>query len=186
MEKTLVIHPQDRSTDFLIPIYMDLKSFPDFDDVTIIRGGVEKDYVRQMIEESDRVIMLGHGSPSGLFSVGNFQYCNNGLIIDESMVAALGRKKNNIYIWCNADQFVNRYHLNGFYSGMFISEYGEASYCRVYAAPGEVEKSNDLFAAVVGKNILNEAKELCFKAKMNYYIQDSEVNYYNNERLYWR
>ena len=36
--KTLVIHPQDKSTEFLIPIYMNLKSFPDYD-VTIIKGG---------------------------------------------------------------------------------------------------------------------------------------------------
>jgi hypothetical protein len=180
MEKTLVIHPYDPTTEFLRPIYLGLEG------AVVLRGNYTKDYVRQMIEESDRVIMLGHGSPSGLFSIGKFQYCNNGLIIDESMVAALGRKKNNMYVWCNADQFVNRYHLNGFYSGMFISEYGEADYCRVHAERGEVEKSNNLFAEVVGKNVLKEAKELCFTAKLDYYIPDSEVNYYNNERLYWR
>lgn len=179
-KKTLVIHPHDSTTDFLRPIYSELK------DAVVLRGAYTKNYVRQKIEEADRVIMLGHGSPSGLFGIGRFIQCGNGLIIDESMVAALGRKKNNIYIWCNADQFVNRFHLNGFYSGMFISEYGEADYCRVHADYGEVEKSNNLFAEVVGRNILKEAKELCFKAKADYYISNSEVNYYNNERLYWR
>lgn len=179
MNKILVIHPYDKTTDFLKPIYAGIK------DAVVLKGNYTKDYVRQLIEKSDRVIMLGHGCPSGLFSIGQFQNCNNGMIIDETMVAALGRKKNNIYIWCNADQFVNRYHLNGFYSGMFISEYSEANYCRIYADKGEVEKSNDLFANVVGKNIMREAKELCFMAKMNYYIPDSEVNYYNSERLYY-
>ena len=109
MEKTLVIHPYDSSTEFLKPIYSGLES------AVVLRGTYTKDYVRQMIEESDRVIMLGHGAPSGLFSVGKFQYCNNGMIIDESMVAALSGKKKHVYIWCNADQFVNRYHLNCFY-----------------------------------------------------------------------
>lgn len=180
MNKTLIIHPNDSTTDFLKPIYSGIK------EAIVLRGGYTKNYVRQMIEESDRIIMLGHGSPSGLFGIGCFPHCGNGLIIDESMVAALGRKKNNMYIWCNADQFVNRYHLNGFYSGMFISEYGEASYCRVHADYGEVEKSNDLFAEVVGRNALKEARELCFTAKADYYIPNSEVNYYNNERLYWR
>ena len=33
--KILVIHPQDKSTDFLVPTYMNLKSFPDFEDVEV-------------------------------------------------------------------------------------------------------------------------------------------------------
>jgi len=180
--KTLVIHPRDYSTDFLEPIYSGIK------DATVLRGSFSKEYVRELVEEADRVIMLGHGSPSGLFSVGQFNGCTNGMIIDESMVAALGRKKNNMYIWCHANQFVEKYHLNGFYSGMFISEYGEASYCRVYADRSvyEVETSNDLFAEVVGKNVLSEAKEIYFRAKADYYLPNSEVNYYNSERLNYR
>ena len=51
--KVLVIHPQDKTTDFLIPIYMDLKSFPDFDDVTIIRGGMSKSDVEEQIKQHD-------------------------------------------------------------------------------------------------------------------------------------
>jgi hypothetical protein len=85
--KTLVIHPQDSSTDFLIPIYMNLKSFPDFNDVTIIRGGMTKDEVNEQIKQHDRIMMMGHGSPHGLFSVGKFDDMYlTGLIIDKNTV----------------------------------------------------------------------------------------------------
>jgi hypothetical protein len=178
MIKTLVIHPDDRSTDFLKPIYQHL------DDATILTGGKTKDEVRKLIEQHDQIIMLGHGSLSGLFSCGNFG--SSAMIIDYSMVAALGNKKNNIYIWCNADQFVNMYYLKGFYTGMFISEYGEAEYCKVPTFIDEVEQSNTLFANIVGQSILMEAKNIQANTKLLYHIPHSEVNKYNNERLYWR
>jgi hypothetical protein len=178
MIKTLVIHPKDSSTDFLKPIYQHLT------DATILTGGKTKDEVRELIEQHDKIIMLGHGSPSGLFSCGQFGM--DGMIIDRSMVAALGNKKNNIYIWCNADKFVNLYYLKGFYTGMFISEYSEASYCGVSSFNGEVEQSNDLFADVVGRSILMEAKNIQANTKLLYHIQRSEINKYNNERLYWK
>ena len=178
MIKRLVIHPNDPSTDFLKPIYQSLT------DATILTGGKTKDEVRELIEQHDQVIMLGHGSPSGLFSCGQFGM--EGMIIDRSMVAALGNKKNNIYIWCNADQFVNLYYLKGFYTGMFISEYSEAAYCNVPSFIDEVEQSNALFADVVGQSVLMEAKNIQANTKLLYYIQHSEINKYNNDRLYYR
>jgi len=180
MEKTLVIHPYDPSTHFLRPIYSEMMA-------TVITGGQwNKNTIRELIEQSDRVIMLGHGSPSGLFSMGKFSDCNNGFIIDSTMVGALSNKPNNVYIWCHANQFVERHELNGFYSGMFISEYGEAHYCGVNTYMGEVEQSNDLFAEVVGQNINLESSLLCEVAKQEYYLSHSEVNKYNNTRLKWR
>jgi hypothetical protein len=128
--------------------------------------------------------MLGHGSLSGLFSCGNFG--SSAMIIDYSMIAALGNKKNNVYIWCNADQFVNMYYLKGFYTGMFISEYGEAAYCKVPTFIDEVEQSNALFANIVGQSILMEAKNIQANTKLLYHIPHSEVNKYNSNRLYYR
>ena len=179
--KTLVIHPTDPSTDFLKPIYANVTG-----DVTVLTGGYTKNEVRQMVLEADRVMMMGHGAPQGLFSVGQFGDTKNGLIIDSSMLTALARKPNNVYIWCNADQFVNYYHLNGFYSGMFISEYGEAAYFRVSTMMGDVETSNDLFANIVGKSIMMEAKNIHDNTKLLYHIENNKVAKYNNERLYWR
>jgi len=182
MEKTLVIHPDDRSTDFLKPIYSGIT------DATVITGGISKEEVRELIKQHDRIIMLGHGSPNGLFSMNKFISNEGflGMIIDNSMLDVLRDKKNNMYIWCHANQFVERHHLNGFYSGMFISEYGEAEVYNVACKQGDVEQSNDLFASIVGKNILKEAKQLCEEAKTQYYIQGNLINEYNKRRLNWR
>ncbi len=182
MEKTLVIHPDDHSTDFLKPIYSDIT------DATVITGGISKEEIREMIKQHDRVIMLGHGSPNGLFSIGKFHSNEGflGMIIDHTMVEALRGKKDNLYIWCHANQFVERHNLNGFYSGMFISEYGEAAAYSVKCKEGDIEQSNELFASIIGKNILKESKQLCEDAKSLYYIQDNLVNEYNKQRLNWR
>jgi hypothetical protein len=173
---TLVIHPKDASTDFLIPIYADIK------EATVLRGGHTKDEVRDLIEKHDRVIMLGHGAPGGLFSVGQFD--GYGMIIDQTMVEALSMKKDNIYIWCNADQFVQKHNLKGFYTGMFISEYSEADYCRVSARKGEVERSNDLFAQIVGRNVNESVDVIWRRAKRVYQLENNQVAVYNNNRLY--
>lgn len=172
---TLVIHPSDRSTDFLKPIYSSIEA-------TVITGGVSKDEVRDLIEKHDRVIMLGHGAPSGLFSIGQFdQY---GMVIDHTMVEALSKKKDNVYIWCNADQFVQKHNLRGFYTGMFISEYSEATMCNVITRQGEVERSNDLFAQVVGRNINESIDTMWKRVKRVYQVPNSGVTDYNNTRLY--
>jgi hypothetical protein len=182
--KTLVIHPQDSSTDFLIPIYMNLKSFPDFNDVTIIRGGMTKAEVNQLITEHDRIMMMGHGSPSGLFSVGKFQG-SFGLIIDQTTVPLL-QNKECIFIWCNADKFVETYNLKGLYSGMFISEVGEAFYCETPASQEVVTESNNYFANELGKVSNLDLNEIHSYIKTNYGIlaESNDVANYNNNRIY--
>lgn len=179
--KTLIIHPSDPSTDFLKPIYANIEG-----EVLVLNGGKSKDEVRELIEQHDRIIMLGHGTPAGLMSVGQFTDTKGGLIIDYTMVAALGNKRNNVYIWCNANAFVGYYHLKGFYSGMFISEYNEADYCKTTTFNSEIEQSNGMFAEIVGKYINMEAKNLCDITKINYYITESNVTKYNNKRLYYK
>jgi hypothetical protein len=181
--KTLVIHPKDSSTDFLIPIYMDLKSFPDFDDVTIIRGG-SKEEVDEQIQLHDRIMMMGHGSPQGLFAVGQFGM--QGMIIGHSTVPLL-ENKECIFIWCNADKFVERYNLKGLYSGMFISEVSEANYCGLPGTPQEVvDESNDFFAAEFGLVSNKSLTEIYDTVKYNYNIlaENNPVAEYNLERLY--
>ena len=69
---------------------------------------------------------------------------------------------------------------------MFISEYGEALYCNTPTNPGDVEHSNNLFSAIVGRNIMLEAKNLRDMAKVNYYLPNNKVAEYNNQRLYYR
>jgi hypothetical protein len=182
--KTLIIHPKDSSTDFLIPIYMNLKSFPDFDDVTIVRGGMNKDEVDKLITEHDRIMMMGHGSPGGLFSVGQFE--SQGFIINHTTVPLL-QDKECIFIWCNADRFVEANNLKGLYSGMFISEVGEAHYCGLPGTPQEtVTESNDYFANELGSVSERSLDEMYQHIKYTYGIlaEGNEVAEYNNDRIY--
>jgi hypothetical protein len=129
--------------------------------------------------------MLGHGSPYGLFSIGQFAG-ENGYVIDESMVPLL-RDKECIAIWCNADQFMNKHQLYGFYSGMFISEVGEATYCGLPGTEQEtVTTSNDYFAELLGE-VINEPLSVIHEHVIYNYgllIEDNPVASYNYDRLY--
>ena len=181
MNKNLVIHPEDTSTAFLMPIYKNISN------ATILHSGFTKEQVLHLINEHDRIIMMGHGSPYGLFNVGRF-VSSNGYIIDASMVEVL-RNKECISIWCNADQFMNRYELNGFYSGMFISEVGEAYYCGLPGTAQEtVTTSNDYFAQLLGEVINEPLTEIHKHVRSNYELltEDNPVALYNYNRLYLR
>jgi hypothetical protein len=183
--KTLVIHPKDATTDFLIPIYMNLKSFPDFNDVTIIRGGVTKDELNELIKQHDRIMMMGHGSPSGLFSIGQFPNTHS-YIIDMDTVSLL-QDKECIFIWCNADKFVERFNLKGLYSGMFISEVSEANYCGLPGTPQDiVTESNDYFAKELGSVSEKSLDEMYQHIKYTYGMlaEGNAVAEYNHNRLY--
>jgi hypothetical protein len=181
MKKTLIIHPNDRSTDFLRPIYAGIEN------KTVVTGGINKAELRELIKSHDRVMMMGHGYPGGLFSVGQFDQ-SLGVIVDDSMVDLLKEKEDNVFIWCNSDQFVNRYNLKGLYSGMFISEVGEATYCGL---PGteqeEVDVSNNYFAYLLGELIPNNDLSAAYSALKTEYGQlaeSSKVANYNHNRLY--
>jgi len=178
--KTLIIHPKDESTSFLDIVYQTIEN------KTIITGGISKKELVDLIESHDRIMMMGHGSPFGLFSVGRFD-TSNGYIIDQSLVPHLEKKTDNVFIWCNADRFVNQYQLKGFYSGMFISEVGEASYCGLPGTPQEVvDESNYGFVNIISKYI-NENTETIYDNVKNEYgliAEENSVAYYNNLRLY--
>lgn len=109
--------------------------------------------------------MLGHGSPKGLLSAGQFP--DAGLhIIDESMVEILKKKPDNIYIWCHADQFVKRNGLSGLRCEMFISEIEEAIYYGFdYINRDLIDESNIGFASIVSKYI-NEPMDVLYRNLM--------------------
>ena len=165
--KTLVIHPDDRSTDFLKQIY-------EGRDFTVFNGhkpDISASKFRKLVKAHDRIIMMGHGYPGGLF----MSY------IDPTMVYLL-REKDCVCIWCNADQFVNRYGLKGFYTGMFISEVGEANWFDIKTDQANVDISNELFTRLVTENIDLENPQPIIKEN---YVGDCPVIRYNNERLYY-
>jgi hypothetical protein len=178
--KTLIVHPKDDTTSFLDIVYTPIPN------KTVITGGISKEDLRELIEQHDRVMMMGHGSPGGLFSVGQFKD-THGFIIDHTMVPLLEKKDNSVFIWCNADMFVDRYDLKGFYSGMFISEVGEANYCGLPGMGQDVvDESNYGFCHILAECI-NESNETIYEKVKNEYgliAENNPVAYYNNNRLY--
>ena len=153
--------------------------------MTIITGSVSQEDIEKEIREHDRIMMMGHGCPSGLFSMGLFPK-SNGLVISEKHVPLL-KGKECVFIWCNADEFVKRYDLKGFYSGMFISEVGEAMYCGFPETKQfEVSTSNYGFANILGEHSNKSIENMYKETRKGYELMthNSPVAKYNYDRLY--
>ena len=166
---TLVIHPEDPTTEFLKGVYFK-KSFNVIKDPFIDSSSIE-----EYIIDHDKIICLGHGSESGLFGA-------MGMIIDFSLVPIL-KEKELVCIWCNADQFMVKNNLTGLYSGMFISEIREANMYKIKATQEQITASNDLFASLLGK-YLDYKGDILAKLKKEYHIKDNPITTFNSNRLY--
>ncbi|MGB9747765.1 MAG: hypothetical protein ACPLXM_12640 [Bacteroidales bacterium] len=167
--KTLVIHPEDPTTDSLGTIYKN-KGF------AIIREwSVSLQELYPLVALHDRIIFLGHG-----FAFGLMKYSRQ---LRDKAFQELLRSKICFCIWCYADMYVEKVGLKGFYTGMFISEMMEAELNLIHATREEIDHSNHLFASVMAEcldspNLLTELKSR--------YCGDSEVIRFNRERLYYR
>lgn len=255
--RKLVIHPKDRSTDFLKPIYHGRN------DTTVITEGRTTEEVNEAIAKHDHIIMLGHGTPQGLLAMGNFnkkpaytpkpstairagktapvsqadikslykatgakpyvgafddyspddgddddwftnrkvqpattyggykgsyQSLSTGYIVNDD-TADLLRNKKLTSIWCNADQYMEWNDLEGFYTGMFISEESEATMIGTADTDKwQVEESNYAFVSVV-RRFLDHSPEKLRDALMLEYGEMADRNAvakYNLHRLYTR
>lgn len=166
--KTLVIHPKNSTTDFLSVIYSDK-------DWTVINTDASKKLLKEQIKEHDRILMLGHGTEKGLLGFNKF-------VIDSTLVYLL-REKICVCIWCNADIFVEKYGLKGFYTGMIISEHEEAI---MYCVPTNsfwISESNTDFALAIKNSIDDE--NMLEKAKLLYEGNTSVVEF-NRNNLYYK
>ena len=108
----LIIHPKDNSTTFLKPIYKQASN------QNVIEQNSSPDELISQMTKNDRIMMMGHGSPKGLFSIKLFQdqWHNSSapfkwMAIDRNDVELLKDKPENIYICCNADKLVEHYEI---------------------------------------------------------------------------
>ena len=166
--KTLVIHPKDSTTDFLSEIYSDKEW-------SLISTNTSKKILKEQIKMHNRIIMLGHGTEKGLLGFDRF-------IIDSTLVYLL-REKICVCIWCNANIFVEKYGLKGFYTGMIISEYEEAVMYNISTNLFWINDSNTDFALAIknsidDNNMLEKAKQL--------YEGNTSVVEFNRNNLYYK
>jgi len=169
--RSLVIHPDDASTAFLAIIYEGKGwTVPDVQNIS-------KNALKKLIIDHDRIIMLGHGTASGLING-----YGTAFKIDSSYVYLL-RDKICVCVWCNSDEFVEKYKLKGFYTGMIISEEIEANLFCVNTKTNEIATSNVLIAEAVGKAVEVEAEDMVKVAK-DIYVGEGEVFEFNRQRIY--
>ncbi|HNS16406.1 MAG TPA: hypothetical protein PKI34_01125 [Bacteroidales bacterium] len=185
--KTLCIHPKDYSTRFLRDIYKDITN------KNVIDGGITRKHLWDLMLQHDRIICCGHGSPNGLCAndrflpdPGSIQWFTH--IVDDTMVDVLSRKPESIYIFCDADKFIRRNNLKGFYTGFFISEVQEAEYWGFEnVTDEEMDELNRVFAEIVGGHI-NEPIQTLYENVVKEYGVVAErhpIARYNWERLYF-
>jgi len=182
MSNVLVIHPNDRSTDFLKLIYdgkgYDVVNF-DIEELKFHPGWC-KDYAMEMIERHDKIILLGHGTPGGLLNprVG-------GYIVDDSFADIL-KEKEVVSIWCYSDMFFkgNNIFNNQFHTGMIISEVLEQLMVlgRVYLDHEEQLKNMELFGKVVGECIEKSPEEMK-EHILKYYVGEDPVTQFNRKSI---
>lgn len=172
--KTLVIHPTDSSTDFLSEIYSDK-------DYTIMRDDLSHKKVIEQIKLHDRIMMMGHGDMFGLYDIENDRF-----VIDNSLIYLL-REKDCVCIWCNADVFVKRYNLKGFYTGMIISEYTEALYYSMYETTDQqIIESNILFSQSIKESVEKKGREILASMIELYKQQGNPIVEFNTDSLYYK
>lgn len=104
---TLVIHCQDRSTDMLSQIY-EGKGWDVLRD-----GNIDKDELHQLLQSHDKIVMLGHGTPSGLMNIQGSGY----VIGDEE--AKYLKDKKIFAIWCYASSYFDKHGIG---KGYFITK----------------------------------------------------------------
>jgi hypothetical protein len=184
----LVIHPDDRSTDFLKPSYVDL-------DATVLTQPDEFYNLAETMKRYNRIIMMGHGSPNGLFMprIEGVEEDENGELFEYSdysinnTYADILREKRTVCVWCNADKYVVPNDLHGFYTGMVISELCEADYCDVKGCnPKQLEQSSNKFTMGLKEAIKVDGPESLNIFKEIYNNPKNPIMGYNRKRLYFR
>lgn len=165
--KTLVIHPNDRTTDFLDVIYADL-------DCTVVTRDISDFELKRLIANHDRIIMLGHGFHGGLFG--------HGRIIINSTHVELLRNKKLVGVWCFANLFFEPHGLLGIYTDMIISETQEAEVFGVDCTAKQVDESNREFALAVRDAIIDDSPVATFKSM--YRSFENPVINWNQDNFY--
>ena len=164
----LIVHPNDKTTDFLCEIYSHINC-------EIIRE-CSNDVLSSKIKQHDKIILLGHGTEDGLLGDGS-------LLISLDFVELL-KGKDCIYIWCNADQFVRKYGLSGFATGMIISEVEEAYMYSITFKKEDIFESNLSFTRAIAPNILNDKHTILSEFVKNYPLENNNITQFNKHNVF--
>ncbi len=133
----LVLHPEDATTAMLSKLYEGTGA----EVITQFGTNAEIKSALNHLSRSRRLMMLGHGTPSGL--IGKNAKGEMRLVVNHSHAYYLRKHGANIVaVWCYADLFARREGLHGLFSGMIISEMEEAEMLGVPTTEEELAREN--------------------------------------------
>lgn len=141
----LVVHPTDKTTDFLKCLYADK------DIIRILDQRYSNSQINSALFHSsmyEQIMLLGHGSDKGLFSKSDDSKDGfDRIIIGHSHGYLLRRHNGHIVgIWCNADKFAQKERLHGLFSGMIVTEMTEADEYNIVTSQEELDIENNKLA----------------------------------------
>lgn len=181
--KTAIIHDfkYDPSIEFLCRLY------ESGDRTSILNSDISRSVIHREIQNSDKIIMLGHGTEHGLFGRYNKETCIADRLLIESRTVQFLRDKICIGIWCFANNFAGIYELRGLFSGMIISEIAEAQMFLNGHTPTQenVDRCNRQFVESLRLCLDNyELSEIPEKMK-SLCPDDDPINVFNFNSLYY-
>lgn len=137
----LVIHPHDRTTAFLSLLY----EGTDFRALDQSASSKAIQHALHHTPQSERIMLLGHGSEEGLFSREDDTAPDfDRIIVGHPHAHNLRRHGGNIIgIWCNAVDFARRKGLHGLFSGMIISDINEAQQYGIITLQQHIDEANE-------------------------------------------
>ena len=171
--RTLFIHPYDPTTDFCNEIY---DQYRGMDNVGIIEtNNISSSALRSQIREYDRIVFIGHGCEYGLMDRSLKR-----LLISSSDLQFF-RDKEVVCIWCNANIFAEKYNLNAFATGMFISEPSEAVHYHIPFDDNLINESNSLFCRVLSGCIFDNVQTIRETVDKEYRSTSNPIVQFNRE-----
>lgn len=151
-------------------------------DATILINPTASACRRAIINETEQIVLIGHGTECGLLN-----QRLDGYIIDSRMVQFL-RGKDVIGIWCNASNFADRYDLTGFFTSMFISNTRELIECGFQTfdnCDDEIRRQNQIFASRINQLLSTNTPSREWAAILFDSLNNEErFVYYNYEAMY--
>lgn len=136
---------------------------------------------KAMAEEEDTLVIIGHGSPNGLFYP-DF----DGYAVNDSNYRLI-RARNLICIWCFASEFCMRHRLHAFASSMFISNVSEAMMNGIYGySPLQIDQNATRFYTEVNGMLKDKTPLTEWVDKLTGNVdKNNKVDVFNREALYF-
>lgn len=181
----LVIHPKDHTTAYLSALYKGV------DNAVIISGNISRADLNHKLHhtpKSERILLLGHGSDKGLFwRNDDMEPGFDGIVLGHPHTYHLRNHGSNIIaVFCNADKFAQEEHLHGLFTGMIISELGEAEEFGIQTSEEEIECENRKFVERL-RSLLEGNVSLCDIPQRMLEMDDSHtpLTEFNYRRIYF-